>query len=261
MTKPTELGPDGTWPAGLGRFAVILVRPDSPENVGLAARGMANTGFTDLRLVGLDRLEAPAFRTAIHADRILDGARFFGTLAEALDGCHVACGSTARIRREFPLVGLRDAVRTVLEYPSTARVGLVFGNERTGLTAEEIGLANIRFRIPQVARQPSYNLGVAVTLTLFEIAARGEPAPVVRRDLPLTRAEQEEAGRRFGEMLDGLGFMRDTNREFISERVQDIFRRMTLTGKDRDVILAMFRRGLLGRQARQTGQRSHHGNE
>jgi tRNA/rRNA methyltransferase len=88
---------------------------------------------------------------------------------------------------------------------------------------------------------------VAVTLTLFEIAGRGEPPAVVRRELPLTRAEQEEAGRRFGEMLDGLGFMRDTNRDFITERVQDIFRRMVLTGKDRDVLLAMFRRGLLGR--------------
>jgi tRNA/rRNA methyltransferase len=261
MTKPTGVGAGGSGPAGLGRFAVVLVRPDSPENVGLAARGMANTGFTDLRLVGLDRLEAPAYRTAIHADHILDEARFFGTLAEALDGLHLVCGSTARLRSEFPLDGLTEAARKVLEYPPETQVGLVFGNERTGLTAEEIGLTNIRFRIPQAARQPSYNLGVAVTLTLFEIAVRDAPAPVLRRDLPLTRDEQEEAGRRFGEMLDGLGFMRDTNRAFISERVRDIFLRMTLTGKDRDVIVAMFRRGLVGRRERTTGQRSPHGNE
>ncbi|HVP91280.1 MAG TPA: RNA methyltransferase [Terriglobales bacterium] len=254
MKKRSEGGPEKGWPRGLGRFAVVLVRPDSPENIGLAARGMANTGFADLRLVGLDRLEAAAYRTAVHADHILDGARFFATLPEALDGLHVVCGSTARVRREFPLDGLGEAVRKVLECPAEARVGLVFGNERTGLTAGELGLANIRFRIPQAARQPSYNLGVAVTLTLFEIAGRREPAPVVRRDLPLSRAEQEEAGRRFGEMLDGLGFVRDTNREFIAERVQDIFRRMTLSGKDRDIILAMFRRGLLGRRER-TGSR------
>ena len=259
MKKRSQASSGEAWPPGLDRFAVVLVRPDSPENIGLAARGMANTGFSDLRIVGLDRLEAPAFRTAIHADAILDGARFFGTLAEALDGLPLVCGSTARVRREFPLSSLRDAVRTVLEYPPETRVGLVFGNERTGLTAEEIGLTNIRFRIPQAARQPSYNLGVAVTLTLFEIAGRGEPAPVVRRDSPLTRAEQEEAGRRFGEMLDGLGFMRDTNRDFITGRVQDIFRRMALTGKDRDVILAMFRRGLLGRPGRNKTARSPHG--
>lgn len=249
------------WPEGLDRFAVILVRPDSPENIGLAARGMANTGFTDLRLVGLDRLEAPAYRTAVHADCILDRARFFGTLTEAADGLHVVFCSTARSRRDFPLVTLSDAARRMFEYPVETRIGLVFGNERTGLTSNEIGHSNVRFRIPQAARQPSYNLGVAVTLTLFEIAGREEPPPVVRRDLPLTRAEQEDAGRRFGEMLDGLGFMRDTNRVFITERVQDIFRRMVLTAKDRDVILAMFRRALLGRPQKKGGERSRHGNE
>ncbi|MGA2361776.1 MAG: TrmH family RNA methyltransferase [Candidatus Aminicenantales bacterium] len=249
------------FPGGLGRFAVVLVRPDSPENIGLAARGMANTGFTDLRLVGLDRLEAPAFRTAVHAEAILDGAHFCGTLSEAVDGLHLVLGSTARIRRDFPLVTMQAAVRQIAEYPPETKIGLVFGNERTGLTSEEIGLSNVRFRIPQAARQPSYNLGVAVTLTLFEIAGRREPPPVVRRDLPLTRAEQEEAGRRFGEMLDGLGFMRDTNRGFITERVQDIFRRMVLTGKDRDVILAMFRKALLGRSGKRTYERSRHGSE
>lgn len=240
-------GGKGAWPSGLDRYAIILVRPDTPENIGLAARGMANTGFSDLRIVGAGRLEAPAYRTAVHAEAVLDGARFFGTLAEAVEGRHIVVGSTARIRRDFPLLALSEAARKISEYPGETKVALVFGNERTGLTAEEIGLSNIRFRIPQAARQPSYNLGVAVTLTLFEIAGRGEPPVVVRRELPLTRAEQEEAGRRFGEMLDGLGFMRDTNRDFITERVQDIFRRMVLTGKDRDVLLAMFRRGLLGR--------------
>jgi TrmH family RNA methyltransferase len=251
----------GTWPGDHGRFAVILVRPDSPENIGLAARGMANTGFTDLRLVGLDRLEAPAYRTAVHADAILDRARFYDTLTEAVGGLHLVVGSTARIRRDFSLVSLRDAVRRISEYPAGTKIGLVFGNERTGLTADEIGLSNIRFHIPQAARQPSYNLGVAVTLTLFEIAGREEPPPIVRRDLPLTNAEQEDAGRRFGEMLDGLGFMRDTNRAFITERVQDIFRRMVLTGKDRDVILAMFRKAVLGRPRKKEQERSQHGHE
>jgi TrmH family RNA methyltransferase len=243
-------------PAGNGRFAVILVRPDSPENVGLAARGMANTGFADLRLVGLERLEAPAYRTAVHADSILDRARFFGTLTEALQGLNIIAASTARVRREFPLVGVAEAARRLAEYPLETRIGLVFGNERTGLTAGEIGLSNVRFRIPQAARQPSYNLGVAVTVTLYEIAGRGDPPSVPRRDLPLTWAEQEASGRAFAEMLDGLGFMRDTNRDFITERVRDIFRRMVLTGKDRDIILAMFRRGLLGRRDAKKTKRS-----
>jgi tRNA/rRNA methyltransferase len=259
--QDAHAAPPGRWPAGLDRFAVVLVRPDSPENIGLAARGMANTGFRDLRIVGPETLEAPAYRTAVHAESILDGARFFRTLEEAVGGLHLVLGSTARIRRDFPLVTLGEAAVKILEYPAEAGIGLVFGNERTGLTAGEIGLSNIRFRIPQASRQPSYNLGVAVTLTLYEIAGRTAAPAVVRRDLPLTRDEQEDAGRRFSDLLDNRGFMRDTNRAFITERVQDIFRRMVLTAKDRDIILAMFRKALPRGPARTPSERSRNGTE
>ena len=249
MPASAIIGPmDGS--PGAVRLAVVLVRPDSPENIGLAARGMANTGFADLRIVGLDRFEPAAWRTAIHAGSILESARFFPTLAAAVADRGLVLGSTARVRHDFPLVGLPEAVARVREYPPETRVALVFGNERTGLTQEELGLANVRFHIAQAARQPSYNLGVAVTLTLHAIAfADGRP-PAVRRDLPLDHAAQAEAGRRFRDMLDSLGFMHDTNRAFIVEKVQDIFFRMALTAKDRDVILAMFRKALEGPRPR-----------
>lgn len=243
----------------LSRFAVVLVRPDSSENIGLAARGMANTGFADLRIVGLDRLEPPAWRTAIHAESIIEGARFFVSLEDAVSDLQLVLGSTARVRHNFPLVTLADGVRRLDEYPAGTRIGLVFGNERTGLTQEEIGLTNMRFHIPQAARQPSYNLGVAVTLTLHAIAFENAPPPAVHKDLPLTHAEQAEAGRRFREMLDSLGFMHDTNRAFITEKVQDIFFRMALTAKDRDIILAMFRKALEG--PRETRPRTRRGKE
>ncbi len=225
-------------------LTVVLVRPDSPENVGLAARGMANTGFADLRLVGVPRLGEVAYRRAVHARTILDKARYYDSLTEAVADFHLVLASTVRSRRDFPLVTLDDAWETICEYPSGSRIALVFGNERTGLTAEEISLSNLRFRIPQASRQPSYNLGVAVTLALFEYFRKGPGRPARRRDLPLSREEQEEAGRRFRDLLDNRGFMHETNRSFITERVQDIFRRMVLTAKDRDIILAMFRKAL-----------------
>ena len=230
--------------SGVARFAVILVRPDSPENIGLAARGMANTGFADLRVVGLDRLEPPAWRTAIHAESIIERARFFSSLEDAVADRDLVLGSTARVRHDFPLVPLDEAVGRIGEYPAATRVGLVFGNERTGLTQSELGLANVRFHIPQAARQPSYNLGVAVTLTLHAVAFRPGRRPALLRHEPLDHAAQAEAGRRFAALLDGLGFMHDTNRDFIVEKVQDIFFRMALTAKDRDIILAMFRKAL-----------------
>jgi TrmH family RNA methyltransferase len=231
---------------GTSRIAVVLVRPDSPENIGLAARGMANTGFSDLRVVGRDRFEPAVWRTAIHAESIVESARFFDALEAAVADRDLVLGSTARVRHDFPLVGLPEAVGRIREYPPETRVAVVFGNERTGLTQAELGLANIRFRMAQAARQPSYNLGVAVTLMLHAVAFGDAPPPASRRGLPLSHAEQAEAGRRFRAMLDSLGFMRPTNRAFISEKVEDIFFRMALSAKDRDVILAMFRKALEG---------------
>lgn len=253
-SRPASSGSPDRAPFDPRRFAVVLVNPETPENVGLAARGMANTGFSDLRLVGMSALPAAAYRTAVHAEPVLDGARFCATLAEALSDRHLILASTARARGQAGLVTLGDAVVRLSAYPAETRVALVFGNERTGLSADELGLANIRFRISQAARQPSYNLGVAVTLTLFAVAYRaGEPAPPVH-ERPLVHAEQEDAVRRFRDLLDGLGFMKETNRVFISRRVEDIFRRMTLTAKDRDIILAMFRKALAGTPGR-VGQR------
>jgi tRNA/rRNA methyltransferase len=234
----------------VAKFAVVLVRPDSPENIGLAARGMANTGFTDLRVVGLERFEPAAWRTAIHAESVIESARFYASLEAAVADRDLVLGSTARVRHDFPLVTLPEAVRRIREYPAGTRVGFVFGNERTGLTHEELGLANIRFRIAQAARQPSYNLGVAVTLTLHAVAFGDGPPLAPRRGLPLSHEEQAEAGRRFRAMLDSLGFMHETNRAFISEKVEDIFFRMTLSAKDRDIILAMFRKVLEGPRER-----------
>jgi len=249
-SRPTSSrSPDGVS-FDTQRFAVVLVHPETPENIGLAARGMANTGFSDLRLVGVSALPAAAYRTAIHAEQILDGARSYATLAEALSDRHLVLASTARARGQAGLVSLDEALGRLSAYPPESRVALVFGNERTGLSARELGLSNIRFRISQAARQPSYNLGVAVTLTLFALAySAGEPAPPVH-ERPLVHSEQEDAVRRFRDLLDGLGFMKETNRVFISRRVEDIFRRMTLTAKDRDIILAMFRRALAGGAAK-----------
>lgn len=237
------------------RFAVVLVRPGRAENVGLAARGMANTGFFDLRIVGDPGIAAEARRTAVHASSVLDRARFFRSLPEALADLNLVLGSTARIKRGYPVMDLREALSVAGGSAPGTKVGLVFGNERTGLTAEELGLTNCRFHIPQARRQPSYNLGVAVTLVLFTLACPGAPASFERGEPPLTHAEQLEAAADLKVMLDRLGFMRRTNRDFITARLQDIFLRTALSAKDRDIMLAMFRRALLGGRGRESVER------
>jgi len=272
-------------------ISVILARPENPENIGLAARAMKNTGFRDLRLAGIKRIRVKAYATAVHATDILEGARLFPDLPSAAADLQVVFAATARPRSNFPALTLEAAVAKIRAYPAATRIGILFGNERTGLTTEEMRSSTFRFSIPQAGRQPSYNLAMAVLLTLFPLfgaglaaaasaatmspsatestgspalaAAAGEApgAPDARgagatgprgpRNAggtgaaapPLTRAEQDEAIRRILAILGERGFLHDTNRLHVTDVVFELFGRLSLTARDRNLLLAVFHKG------------------
>ena len=232
---------------GLGRkrFAVILVRPENFENVGLAARAMKNTGFGDLRLVGVDALGPEALRTAVHAETILDRACFFPDLGAATKSLHLVFASTARARKTFSILTFADLLETVCRAPRHARIGLLFGNERTGLTSEELGSANFVFSIPQVSRQPSYNLASAVLLTLFSLYERSHGSfPQPGKERPLSREVQEDCIRVVLMKLEKSGFIQGANRAHVTEMVQSLFGRIGLTDKDKRFLMAVFNKGI-----------------
>jgi TrmH family RNA methyltransferase len=226
------------------RFDVILVRPESPENIGLTARAMKNTGFERLRIVGPAEVGAAARRTAVHAADILSSGAFFPDLEAAVADLNVVFASTARRRQNFSILGLEDAVTNMLALGHAARIGLVFGNERTGLTSAELALSNFRFTIPQAQRQPSYNLASAVLLTLFEVfrreTAEGERPPSRSAEVPLPFAEQDECLRLILRKLEDRRFIHSTNARHTTEMVRDLLGRLAITARDRRLLLAMF---------------------
>jgi TrmH family RNA methyltransferase len=236
------------------RFAVILVRPESPENIGLAARAMKNTGFGCLRIVGLAELSPAAHRTAVHAQDILSSCAFFPDLEAAVADLNVVFASTARRRQNFSVLGLGEAVTNMLSFRPPAGVGLVFGNERTGLTSPELALSNFRFTIPQAQRQPSYNLASAVLLTLFEVfrreTAEGERQASLPAEAPLPFAEQDECLRLILRKLEDRRFIHSTNARHTTEMVRDLLGRLSITARDRRLLLALF-----SHAGRETGPR------
>ena len=229
------------------RLAVILCRPETAENVGLAARAMKNTGFRELRLV-LDRpLGSTVYKTAVHAGTIIDRASVFPDLEDAVADLHLVFAGTAKRRKNFEVLEFEDALDRMLAAPLSARVGLLFGNERTGLTSDELRRSNFRFTIPQTARQPSYNLASAVLLTLFALYTRGEAAiPSRARSgrTPLARREQEALRRLLLRKLEERGFIHSTNTSHMEERIADLLGRLAPTEEDRALLLALFAKGM-----------------
>jgi tRNA/rRNA methyltransferase len=226
-----------------GRTAVVLCRPESPENIGLVARAMKNTGFVDLRIVGLDKLSPEARRTGVHAEDILAGARLFESLEDALADRDFVLASTARLRRRFTGVSLSQAVRSVVSLAPGARTALLFGNERTGLLSEEIRRANLIFSIPQAGRQPSYNLGAAVLLTLYSLFT-AEPKPLAETEPPLPRPEQDAAIALLLRQLEAKRFIHPGNKVHVTDLMHDLLGRLAMTARDRRFLLALFAKGV-----------------
>jgi tRNA/rRNA methyltransferase len=227
------------------RFVILLVRPEKPENVGLCARAMKNTGFNDLRIVQDETLRHRAAITAVHSEDILGKAQFFSGVAPAVQDLHVVFAATAKKRKNFPVLSFQDAVIKMLGYPLSSRIGLMFGNERTGLTTEELLHSNFRFSIPQKTRQPSYNLSSAVLLTLFKLFSNGKTSEkTLAQDRPISRQEQEECICRIIQKLDQSGFLHETNRQHAVEMTHDLFGRLVMTEKDRKFLLAIFSKTL-----------------
>jgi tRNA/rRNA methyltransferase len=222
-------------------FSVVLVRPQSPENIGLVARAMKNTGFGGLRLVLDDPLPALARVTAVHAEGILDEARLFSSVNESVSDLDVVFAAVARHRKNFPALPLDQALDRLADFPIGTHIGLMFGNERTGLESEELRHSSFRFTIPQASAQPSYNLASAVLLTLFQIAHRaGVPESARLSDKPLPRREQDECIRLILQKLEEKRFIHPGNRRHVDERIHDLFGRLGMTAEDRDLLLAIF---------------------
>lgn len=164
------------------RIAVVLVRARNPSNIGAVARAMHDLGFADLRIVNEYPVPFAAAKSAVDASSVLDAAREFTSLAEAIADCTLVLGTTAVGERllEHPLDVLPDAAvrakRTVSNHEN-ARVALLFGSEKTGLSNEELSHCHALVTIPMNTRSAerhlSMNLGQAVAICLYELVRVG----------------------------------------------------------------------------------------
>jgi tRNA/rRNA methyltransferase len=226
------------------RFSIILVNPQNQENIGLVARAMKNTGFSELRLVGLEKFEQEAFRPAVHAKDILKKAIFYQSLPEAVADLNLVLASTARQRKAFRVITIDEAAEKIRLFPDHIKIGLVFGNERTGLSDLELRQANFVYFIPQAGRQPSYNLAAAVLITLYTLFRQSASELVAELPPPVSHKEQADCLQIVLAKLEKNGFVHDTNREHVTNLLYDLFGRMTMSERDQRFLAAIFNKGL-----------------
>lgn len=200
---------------------IVLVRPQLAENIGAAARAMANGGLFHLRLVA-PREGWPAkgetnraWATASGASRILEAAQVFATLDDAIADCHRVLATCPRPRHVvIPVLTARAAAGELREAGArNLRHAVLFGPERAGLEAEDLARCDALVRYPLNPEFSSLNLAQAVMVLAYEWWTATDPTPPrlfqTHKTQVATRGELEGLMGHLLAELEACGFLRN----------------------------------------------------
>lgn len=220
---------------------VILVEPQMGENIGAAARAMANFGLARLRLVK-PREPWPnpqARKMASGADRILDDAVLYDTVEEAVGDCALLLATTARPHDQAkPVVDAEEAARLAAPMIAAGEtVGIMFGRERIGLEGREVALADRIVTLPVNPAFASLNLAQAVIIIAYEWFKQAT-AGALPFTMPVRspQAAKQQLLAFFSTLegeLEKVEFFRPPDkRDTMQTNLRNIFTRMALTQQD-----------------------------
>lgn len=155
----------------LKNIRIVLIDTSHPGNIGAAARAMKNMGLDKLYLVAPQKYphEQAVWRASSAVD-VLDKAVVCESLDEAIDGCQLVLGTSARDRSmPWPVMDPRQSAETVMSEPETHQVAILFGREDRGMTNEELQRCHFHLQVPANPEYTSLNLGTAVQVVCYEL--------------------------------------------------------------------------------------------
>ncbi|MBW2958716.1 tRNA (cytosine(32)/uridine(32)-2'-O)-methyltransferase TrmJ [Hafnia paralvei] len=216
----------------LDNIRIVLVETSHTGNMGSTARAMKTMGLTNLYLVNpLVKPDSQAIALSAGASDVIGNATIVDTFDEAIAGCSLVVGTSARSRSlPWPMLEPRECGQRSAMESEHAPVAIVFGRERVGLTNEELQKCHYHVAIPANPEYSSLNLAMAVQIISYEIRvahldhiAAHEPVPE-EEPYPLVD-DLERFYAHLEETLHATGFIRPTHPGNIMSRLRRLFTR------------------------------------
>ncbi len=208
---------------------------------------MSNFGCLDLRLVNAYRVAVDEARSAVKAGAVLEKAREFGTLAEAVADCSLVVGTTSIGNRELQhtLRRLETGGLAIRKHLTTAPVAILFGSEKFGLSNDDMTHCDWLMRIPTRDEHGSMNLGQAVAVTLYELIRNPRAVRAAPRAKKAATVEQLE---RFTQLLleamRESGYIQDKTADSTERKTRRLVKRLDMPATDSEVWQGMLRQML-----------------
>jgi len=174
----------------LANIRIVLIQTSHPGNIGSAARAMKTMGLSELYLVKPKSFpDDQAVTMSSNATDILDNATVVDSVQDALAGCHLVVGTSARYERAlaWEVLEPRECSQKITKQAKTGGVAILFGRENSGLTNDELALCHYLVHIPTNPDYSSLNLASAVQILSYECRVASETG-----DTPIKEDEIEE---------------------------------------------------------------------
>ena len=206
---------------------------------------MSNFGFTELRLVNPYDVAFREARSAVRSQYILEQAKVFDHVADAVSDCSLVAGTTAVGNRDLhvPLYRLETAGAILGDHLATnGPAALLFGSEKFGLSNEDISHCHWLLRIPAREEHGSINLGQAVAICLYELT-REQAAIHLRFEAPLPAfaADQERFTMLLLDLLTRSGYVNERTAKTTEMKVRRLVKRMGPPAGDAENWLGILR--------------------
>ncbi len=233
----------------LDKVFIVLARPDEARNIGSACRAMANNDITHLRIVGnkSDYDIEQIYRLAIHASYIFDNAQFFSSITDATKDCAIAAGTTRRrgqnrkgkllLPEEFAELA-KNQTGSEKNKNDGANIAVVFGNERTGLTDDELRECTLGVTIPSSSIFGSLNLSHAVQIICYHLFRKKNEG--FSGYTPLTLERLDKTVTSILDSLQKIGFFKITGRSDMESFWKSILSRAALSESEAKYLEKIF---------------------
>ncbi len=213
----------------LSNVRIVLIGTTHPGNIGAVARAMKNMSLQHLFLVQPQSYpSAEATARASGADDLLAAAQVCTSLDEALHGCRLVVGASARMRSvEWPQLSPRECAQRLLLEAEQGEVALIFGQERSGLSNEELDRCNYLVNIPANPGYSSLNLAQAVQVLSYELyttALQGDKVEDEPREVA-TAEMMEGLFQHLQQVMEDTGFSDPRQSDKLHRRLRRLFLR------------------------------------
>mgnify|MGYP001219869807 FL=1 len=219
---------------------IILVETSHPGNIGSAARAMKTMSFSNLNLVNPKcKINNIAYAMASNAGNVLDNAKIYESLSDAIGDCSYIIGATAR-QRDIPIeiINPREVAKKV-NSKCHEKIAILLGNEARGLTNEQLSMCTIGLHIPSNIEYASLNIASSLQIILYEILFDSEynTSSINKVNKNDVAENKKLIGflHHMDTVLKDINFIKD-DRPMISRKINHIFKKADLSEEEINIL-------------------------